>query len=84
MLQSFFLLQSLVEIQNAHQHNRDVDSSQCLEEIKNSINDTYDYFDVADTVWWEYFFMEQNDIISNSTNGDIFEDSISLATKYVK
>ena len=66
------LLQSSIEIQNARQHNRDVDSSQCLKEIKKYIKDTYDCFDVADTVWWESFFMEQNDIISNSTNGDIF------------
>jgi len=66
------LLQSDVEIQNARRHNRDVDSSQCLEEIKKSIKDTYEYFDVVDYVWWESFFMEKNDIISNSTNGDIF------------
>ena len=39
---------------------------------KKSIEDTYEYFDVADSVWWESFFMEQSDIISNSTNGDIY------------
>ena len=66
------LLQSAIEIQNARRHNRDVDSTQCLEEIKKSIKDTYDYFDVVDTVWWEPFFMEKNEIISNSTNGNIF------------
>ena len=41
-----------------------------MEEIKKSIEDTYEYFDVVDSVWWESFFMEQSDIISNSTNGD--------------
>ena len=35
-----------------------------------SIEDTYEYFDVVDSVWWESFFMEKSDIISNSTNGD--------------
>ena len=30
----------------------------------------YDYFDVVDIVWWESFFIEKNDIIANSTNGD--------------
>ena len=39
---------------------------------KKSIEDTYEYFDVADSVWWESFFMEQSDIISNSTNRDIY------------
>ena len=52
--------------------SRDVDSSQCLEEIKEYIKDTYECFDVADSVWWVSFFMEQSDIISNSTNGDIY------------
>ena len=66
------LLQSTVEIQNACRHNRDVDSPQCLEEIKKSIKHTYDYFDVVDIVWWESFFMEKNDIISNYTNRNIF------------
>ena len=37
-----------------------------------SIEDTYEYFDVVDFVWWEYFFMEQSKIISNSTNGDTY------------
>ena len=66
------LLQSSVEIHNSRQHSRDVDSYQCLEEIKKYIKDTYEYFDVVDFVWWEYFFMEQSKIISNSTNGDIY------------
>jgi hypothetical protein len=43
-----------------------------LEEIKKSIKDTYEYFDVVDFVWWEYFFSDQSDIISNSTNEDTF------------
>jgi hypothetical protein len=43
-----------------------------LEEIKKSIKDTYEYFDVVDYVWWESFFNDQSDIISSSTNGDIF------------
>jgi len=42
-----------------------------MEEIKKSIKDTYEYFDVVDCVWWEYYFKEQRNIISNSTNGDI-------------
>jgi hypothetical protein len=37
---------------------------------KKSIKDTYDYFDVADSVWWESFFNSQSDIISRSTNED--------------
>ena len=37
-----------------------------------SIEDTYEYFHVVDFVWWEYFFMEQSKIISNSTNGDTY------------
>ena len=39
---------------------------------QNSMEDTYEYFDVVDSVWWESFFMEQTDIISKYTNGDIF------------
>jgi len=66
------LLQLVVEIQNACRRNRDVDSSQSLEEIKNFVKDTYEYFDVVDSISWEHFFMEKNDIISNSTNRDIF------------
>ena len=69
---NLLLLQSSTEIHNARRHSRDVDSSQCLKEIKKSIEDTYEYFDVADSIWWESFFIEQSDIISNSTNGDIF------------
>ena len=81
---NLLLLQSFTEIHNERRHNREVYSSQCLEEIKKSIKYTYEYFDVADSVWWESFFMEQNDIISNFANGDIFLNSISLAAKYVK
>jgi hypothetical protein len=63
-------LQSVVEIHNTQRCNRDVDYFECLEEIKNSIKDTYEYFDVADSVWWESFFNSQSDIISRSTNED--------------
>jgi hypothetical protein len=31
---------------------------------------TYEYFDVVDYVWWDYFFNSQSDIISSSTNED--------------
>ena len=56
-----------------------------MEEIKNSIEDTYEYFDVADSVWWESFFMEKSDIISNSTNGDIyFKSPFTLPKKSIK
>ena len=48
-------LQSVAEIHNARRRNRDVDYSECLEEIKKSIKDTYEYFDAADSVWWEFF-----------------------------
>ena len=65
-------MQSYVEIHNERQHSTDVDSSQFLEEIKNSIEDTYEYFDATYFFWWESFFMEQSDIISNSKNGDIY------------
>jgi hypothetical protein len=64
------ILQSVAEIHNAWRHNRDGDYSECLEEIKKSIKDTYDYFDVVDSIWWESFFNSQNDIISSSTNED--------------
>jgi hypothetical protein len=61
-------LQSVDEIHNAQRRNRDVDYSECLEEIKKSIKDTYDYIDVVDSVWWDSFFNSQSDIISSSTN----------------
>jgi hypothetical protein len=41
-----------------------------MEEIKKSINDTYEYFDFVDFVLWEYFFNILCDIISRSTNED--------------
>ena len=63
-------LQSVAEIHNAQRRNRDVDYSECLEEIKNSIKDTYEYFDVVDFVWWDFFFNIQSDIISSSINED--------------
>ena len=69
---NLLLLQSSSKIINARRHNRDVNSSQCMEEIKSSIKYTYEYFDVVDSVWWESFFMEKTNIISNSTNGDIY------------
>jgi hypothetical protein len=67
------LLQSVVEIHNARRCNRNVDFSKCLKEIKKKyIKDTYENFDVIDFVWWESFFNGQSDIISSSTNEDIF------------
>ena len=51
--------------------------------MKKSIKDTYEYFDVADSLWWESFFMEQSDIISNSTNGDIYLKSPFTSPKRV-
>jgi hypothetical protein len=39
---------------------------------KNSMKDTYEYFDVVDFVWWGSFFNGQSDIISSSTNEDMF------------
>jgi hypothetical protein len=61
-------LQSVSKIHNAWRHNRDVYYSECLEEIKNSIKDKFEYFDVVDSVWWEYFFNSQSDIILISRN----------------
>ena len=63
-------LQSVAEIHNAQRCNRDVDYSECLKEIKMSIKDTYEYFDVVDFVWRESCFNSQSDIISSSTNED--------------
>ena len=37
---NLFLLQSSTDIHNARRHNRDVNSSQCIEEIKKSVEDT--------------------------------------------
>jgi hypothetical protein len=54
-------LQSVVEIHNEQSRNRDVDYSECLEEFKRSIKDTYEYFDVVDSIWWESFFNIQSD-----------------------
>jgi hypothetical protein len=68
----FLFLQLNVEIHNAWRHNRDVDYSGCLEEIKKSIKDIYEYFDVVDSVWWEFFSNSQSEIISSSTNEDTF------------
>jgi len=39
--------------------------------IKKCIRYTYEYFDIADSVWWESFFNNQSDIISTTTNEDI-------------
>jgi hypothetical protein len=63
-------LQSVTKIHNAWRRNRDVDYSECLEEIKYSIKDTYEYFDVGYSFWWEYFFNIQSYIILSSTNED--------------
>ena len=32
--------------------------------------DTYEYFYVVDSVWWESFFNNQSDMISRSINED--------------
>ena len=42
-----------------------------MKEIKICIRDTYEYFDFVDSVWWEYFFNNQSDIISRTKNEDI-------------
>ena len=63
-------LQSFVEIHNARRCNRYIDYFECLEGIKNSIKNTYEYFDVANSVWWDSFSNSQTDIISSSTNED--------------
>ena len=55
---NLWLLQSSAEIHNARRHSRDVKSSQCLKEIIFSIEDTHEYFDVVDSIWWESFFMD--------------------------
>ena len=65
------LLQLVGEVQNARRQNRYVNYSDCLEEIKKCIRYTYEYFDIADSVWWESFFNNQSDIISTTTNEDI-------------
>jgi len=65
------LLQSLGEVHNARRQNRDINYSDCLEEIKKCIRYTYEYLDIADSVWWESFFNNQSDIISTTTNEDI-------------
>lgn len=53
-------------------NNRDINYFECLEELKKSFRDTYEYFDVVDYVWWESFLNEQSDIIKCSMNEDIF------------
>jgi len=64
------LLQSVSELHNARRQKREINYFECLEEIKRCIRDTYEYFDVADSVWWESFFSNQSDMISRSINGD--------------
>jgi hypothetical protein len=66
------LLQSVVEIHNAQRCNSDVYYFETMEKIQNFIKDTYEYFDVVDSVWWEYFFDGQSAIISRSKNEDTF------------
>ena len=65
------LLQSVGEVHNAHRQNRDINYSDCIEEIKKCIRYKYEYFGIADSVWWESFFNNQIDIISTTTNEDI-------------
>ena len=64
------LLQSVSELHNARRQKREINYFECLEEIKRCIRDTYEYFDVADSVWWESFFSNQSDMISRSVNED--------------
>jgi len=64
-------LQSVGEVQNARRQNRAINYSDCLEEIKKCIRYTYEYFDIADSVWWESFFNNQSDLISTTINEDI-------------
>ena len=65
------LLQSVVELHNSRRHKRDINYSECLEEIKRCIRDTYEYFDVTDSIWREYFFNDQSDILSRPANEDM-------------
>ena len=65
------LLQSVVELHNARRHKRDINYFECLEEIKRCIRDTYEYFDVFDSIQWLYFLNNQSDIISRLINEDI-------------
>jgi hypothetical protein len=67
---NLLFLQSVLEIHNALRRNRDVYYSECLEEIEKFIKDTYEYFDVVDSIWWESFFNSQSDIILSSINED--------------
>jgi len=62
------LLQSVVELNNARRHKREINSFECLEEIKKCIRGTYDYFDVVVLVSWDSFFSDKSDIISVSGN----------------
>ena len=79
------LLQLVSELHNARRQKRDINYSKCLEEIKRCIRDTYEYFDVVDSVWWESFFSNQSDMISRSINGDkLLKSSFFFATKYAK
>ena len=68
---NILLLQSVSEVHNEHRHNRDIYYFVFLEEIKKCIRYTYEYFDIADSVWWESFFNNQSNIISTTTNEDI-------------
>ena len=65
------LLKLVFELHNSRRHKRDINYSECLEEIKICIRDTYEYFDVADSVWWESFFSNKSDMISRSINVDM-------------
>ena len=69
---NILLLKLVGEFHNAQRQNRDINYSNCLEEIKKCIRYTYAYFDIADSIWWEPFFNNQSDIISRTTNEDIF------------
>ena len=65
------LLQLVVEVHNPRKQNRDINYSNCLEEIKKCIRYTYEYFYITHSVCWKLFFNNQSDIISRTTNEDI-------------
>jgi len=72
------LLQLVVEINISQRHEGYINYSHYLEEIKKSIRDTYEYFDVANSVWWESLFNNQSDIISRSRNDDTLLETLII------
>jgi hypothetical protein len=56
-----------------------------LKELKKTIKDTYEYFDVVDYIWWEYIFNEKSNLILSLMNEDnISKESIYLTKKNAK